>query len=496
MDKKEGVLLEDYCYAAGELLLAAGALDHAEKNFGSVLMVNPFNVAAMTRLARVWFLKGFTAEADRILDRARELAPNDDNVAKMQEEFRETERAWQDNQPQLTITPPSPDWLRYVLSQVCRPSLRREIVALSNEADPNDAVIQLEAMICLIEDKEYEAAARKAPMVHSCLPGNAYACAVVSRAYAYAGYVEPAIQWGRRAVSLDTQSELAWGSLALALALQEKPDATSRELMNAIAQHPTSASVFYYKLGLQKRSTSNNKEAAELFEKALQAQPNDAKALQALGETLLALSEFEQASKVLQKALAVNPGDAKTYGNLGYALLNQGKSAEAAEALRTAVELDPESAVYHSDLAVCLARLNREAEAIQEFRRAIELDPKSASAHYKLANTLVSMGRLPEAVAEYREVIKIVPAQHYVHFNLGTVLHRLGKLEEAINEFHEEIRHNPKFADAYVRLARLYREKGENDLSRDVVERAAGLGIKIDPVTLEPLGTVRPDEKK
>jgi len=496
MEKKEGILLEDYSYAAGELLLAAGALDHAEHNFGNVLMVNPFNVAAMTRLARVWFLKGFIAEADRMLERARELAPNDKNVAKMQEEFREKKRVWQENQPQLTVTPPSPHWLRYVLSQVCPPSLRREIVALSDRADPNDAVIQLEAMIRLIEDKEYQAAARKAPMVHSCLPGNAYACAVVSRAYAHAGYIEPAIQWGRRAVSLDSQSELAWGSLALALTLQEKPDPTSRELMEAIARHPASASVFYYKLGLQKRMTSNNKEATELFEKALQAQPNDAKALQALGEALLALDEFEQATKVLQKAVAVNPGDAKTYGNLGYALSNQGKNAEGAEALRTAIELDPQSAVFHSDLAVCLARLNREPEAIQEFRRAIELDPHSANAHHKLANTLVSVGKLSEAVAEYREVIKIMPAQHYVHFNLGTVLYRLGEIDQAINEFHEEMRHNPKFGDAYVRLAMLYHKKGEYGLARDVVERAAGFGIRIDPLNLEPPGTPPPDEEK
>ncbi len=495
MEKKEGILLDDYCYAAGELLLAAGALDHAEQNFGNVLMVNPFDVAAMTRLAQVWFLKGFIGEADRMLDRARELAPNDKNVAKMQEEFREKERAWQDNQPQLTITPPSPHWLRYVLSQVCRPSLRREIVALSHRTDPNDAVIQLEAMIHLIEHKEYEAAARKAPMVQSCLPGNVYACAVVSRAYAHAGYVEPAIRWGQRAISLDSQSELAWGSLALALALQDKPDATSRKLMKAIAQHPTSASMFYYRLGLQKRSAQKDKEAAQLFEKALQAQPDNVKTLQALGETLLALSEFEQASKVLQKALAVNPGDAQTHGNLGYALLSQGKNAEGAGALRTAINLDPESAVYHSDLAVCLARLNREAEAIQEFRRATELDPRSADAHHKLANTLVSVGNLSEAVAEYRQVIKIMPARHYVHFNLGTVLNRLGKIDEAINEFHEEIRHNPTFGDAYARLASLYRAKGEHSLARDVIKRADELGITIDPATLETLPPARPDEK-
>ena len=448
MDKKEGVLLEDYCYAAGELLLAAGALDHAEKNFGSVLMVNPFNVAAMTRLAGVWFLKGVTREAYRILDAARDLAPNDKDVARIQEEFRETERAWQNEQPQLTITPPSPDWLRYVLSQVCPPSLRREIIALSGTADPNDAVIQLEAMICLLQDKEYEAAARKAPLVHSCLPGNSYACAVVSRAYAHAGYVGPAIEWGRQAISLDNQSELAWGSLALALALQEKPDTTSRELTDAITAHSTFASLFYYELGLHRRSESRNREAAELFEKALAAQPNDTKVLQALGETLLALNELGRASEVLQKVLAVNPGDAKTYGNLGYALLNQGRGAEAAEALHTAIELDPQRAVYHSDLAVALARLNREAEAVQEFRRAIELDPKSATARYNLANTLVNVGKLPEAVTEYREVIRIAPAHPYVHFNLGTVLHRLGHSEEAINEFQEEIRHTPKFPDA------------------------------------------------
>ncbi len=496
MEKKEGIPLEDYCYMAGELLLAAGALDHAEQNLGNVLMANPFHVGAMTRLARVWFLKGFVGEAHRMLDRAHALAPNDKSVARMQEEFRETERAWQDNQPQLIVTPPSPHWLRYVLTQVCAPSLRREIVALSDTTDPNDAVIQLEAMIYLIEDKQFEAAARKAPMVDSCLSGNAYACAAVSRAYAHAGYVEPAIQWGLRALSLDNQSELAWGSLALALALQEKPDTENQKLVKAVAQHPASASMFYYKLGLQKRSTGKDQEAAELFEKALQAQPNNVKALQALSETLLALGRFEQATEVLRRALALNSGDAETHRNLGYALLNQGKNAEGAEALRIAITLDPENAVYHSDLAVCLARLNREAEAIQEFRRATELDPRSADARHKLANTLVSMGNLSEAVAEYREVIKIMPDRHYVHFNLGTVLYRLGEINQAINEFLEEIRYNPKFGDAYARLARLYRMKGENSLARDVVKRAEALGINIDPATLEPLRPAPPNKEE
>jgi tetratricopeptide (TPR) repeat protein len=136
--------------------------------------------------------------------------------------------------------------------------------------------------------------------------------------------------------------------------------------------------------------------------------------------------------------------------------------------------------------------LNREGEAIQEFRRAVELDPRSAEARHKLANTLVSAGNLSQAVPEYRQLIKIMPSRRFVHFNLGTVLYRLGKTDEAINEFREEIRYNPKFGEAYLRLAMLYRTKGQESLVQDVVKRADEFGIRIDPVTLQPPGPVQP----
>jgi len=495
IEQKTGIILEDHCEVAGELLTAAGALDHAEENFGKVLMVNPFNTQAMLGLARVWFVKGVVGEAYRMLERARAIAPKDREILRLEEEFRAAERRWGESPEPFTIVPPKPDWLRYVLTQVRTPSLRREIVALSDAADPNDAVIQLEAMVSLLEDREYQAAAEKAPKVLYGLSGNAYACAAASRAFAHAGDIDRAIQLGQRAASLDSTSTLAWTSLALAYALQDKPDDATRKFMKAMAQHPASASVFYYNLAMQKKRVGKNDEAVKLFENALEAQPGNVEALQSLGEVLLSLGQFERARELLQKAVAANPGNAETHANLGVALMNLRRDAEGVEALKTAVELNPTSAAYHSDLGVGLSRLKRDAESMRELRRAIELDSRLVNARFNLANLLAGAGNLTDAVAEYREVIKIAPSHRYVHFNLAVILHRQDKIDEAIGEYQEEIRHNPSFSPAYTALINVYCERGEHNLALDLARRAADLGVKLDAETQAALRRISPDSK-
>ena len=491
-----GLILEDYCEAIGELLLKTGALDHAEENFGSVLMVDRFNTAAMTNLARVWLLKGLVREARGMLDRARALAPDDKNIARVGKEIRENERAWRDNPQPLTITPPSPDWLRYVLTEVRPAGLRKEIVALSNEPGQKDPLIQLEAMISLIEDKEYAAAARKALVVLRRLSGNAYACATACQALAYAGSPGQAVQLGIRAVSLDSKSELAWRSLGLALTLEDRPDPTARNSIKAITTRPADAYNLYYNLALEKKRIGKGKEAADLFEKALEAVPNDLKALESLGETRLSLGQFEAAAEVLRRAVAMKRADAQLHAKLAWALLNQGKPDEAANVVRTAIEIDPGNAAYHDDLATCLAKLDRNAEAIQEYRRAIELDNTLWDAHDNLANTLVMMGNFAEAVREYREVIRLAPNRPRVRFKLGGVLHRLGEADAAIAEFQEEIRVNPRFAPVHTALVQAYCGRQQYDLAWDAVKRARDLNVAVDPGTLAVLRRANPQGEK
>ena len=485
--KKTGIIIADHSEVARELLSTAGALDHAEEHFGKVLMVDRFNTRAMAELARVWFLKGFIREAHRMLARAHALAPEDDNLIRLEEGFIEKERAWRDNPQFYSVTPPAPDWLRYVLTQVRSRNLREEIVALSEHADPNDAVIQLEAMISLLQDGEYEAAARKATEVFRCLSGNAYACAVACRAFALSGDVERAVPIGIRAVFLDKESKLAWGSLAIAVSRQDKPDGVTKDFIESIAENPQAASEFYYNVGLEKTQTGQNEEAVDLFQKAVDAMPNNVDVQRSLGIALRKVGKFKEAIEVLEKAVAMKPSDAEAHAHLGWAFLKQGRYTESVTALRTAIRLDPGNAVYHNNLGLALVELNRRSETVEEYHRAIELDSNFVSPHYNLANFLAKLGNLSEAVTEYRKTIEIMPEHPYVHFNLAAVLYQQGRIDEAISEYHEEIRYNPKFPNTYDRLVIHYCEKGEYSLARAVVEDAHDLGLELDPNALAAL---------
>jgi tetratricopeptide (TPR) repeat protein len=376
-------------------------------------------------------------------------------------------------------------------------------VSLSDVSDPNDAVIQLEALICLLEDKNYEAAAKtpvpptgktRPEMVLFGLSGNAYACSVVCRAFALAGEVERAVEMGMRAISLDRTNTLAWSSLALALGMQDKPDAATEKLYEALVQNPATAATFYYNLGLQKKQMGKNEEAVSALQEAIKAQPTHVEALQALGDVFFRLERFDEAISILQKAVALNPASAETQANLGQAFLKQGKNAEALVSLAKAIELNPQSALFHSDMGVALERLNRQQEAAEEYRRAISLNPNLVNAHHNLGNLCVKMGNIPEAVREYREAIRIMPAHKSAHLSLGWVLYRQGETDEAIREIEEGLRHNPTFAPGYEMLVKIYCDKGTPKEAWEVVKRAEALGIQVDPDTMATLKRLSTEE--
>ena len=501
IEQSTGLLLEDNCEIAAELMLLTGALDHAEENYGKVLMVNPYHVEAMLGLAQTWFLKGLVAEAHRMLARARALTPKDPRISELSEAFREREAIQRKNPRPFSITPPHPDLLRYALTQVRTPSLRQEIVALSDAADPNDAVIQLEALICLLEDKRNEEAVKtplpstgktRAEMVLFGLSGNAFACAAVCRGFALAGEVEKAVSLGMRAVALDGTSTLAWSGLALAMGMEDKPDTPTVKLYEALARNPATAATFYYNLGLQKKQMGKNEEAALAFQEALKSQPAHLEALQVLGGVLLELQRYDESIGTLQKAAALNPAIAETHANLGQALLRKGMNKEALVSLAKAIELNPQSALFHSDRGVALERLDRNEEAAQEYLRAISLNPNLVNAHHNLGNLCVKMGNLPEAVREYRDAIRIMPAHKSAHLSLGWVLYRQGETEEAIREIEEGLRLNPTFAPGYEMLIKIYCDKGQPEEAWEVVKRAEALGIQVDPDTMAALKRLSP----
>ncbi len=488
-EKSTGVVLETQCVTAADLLAAAGAPDHAEENLGKALMVNPYNTAAMARLAEVWFLKGFVSEARRMLDRVRVFSPNDKYAEAIEKKFQDYEQRLLKGEKAQTVDPPSPDWLNYVLKQQRSAEMRRRIIDLSYRSDPNDAVIQLEAVISLIENGQYEEAAQKSGNVFKCLNGYAFACCAVCEALARGGDVERAIQIGHRAVTLDSQSELAWKCLAIAYAQKGVIDEQTQSFIKMIEKNPPLASMFFYNLGLQNINKGQHKEAADLLDRAVKAEPANIEAQRALGQCLLELNQSKQAIAVLKESLKIKADDPNTHMRLGRALMAQNQVEEGIRALRTAVQLDPKNPLNHYYLGLALdARKNYE-ESMKEYRRAVQLNPNFSNAHFKLGNCYFRKKQYSQAGAEYQRTVEINTKFQNAHLNLGAIYQLQGLNDDAVREYEEELKNFPQFAEPYNRIILIYCKQEEFEKAKDAASRAAEQGVAISPEAISALQT-------
>jgi len=200
---------------------------------------------------------------------------------------------------------------------------------------------------------------------------------------------------------------------------------------------------------------------------------------------------FEQAKKLFLRAIEVDPQFAKAYAALGFAYMfdyqnrwseDPDKSLQRArEYAELAVEKDPKEALAHAvaavaatfqrdleraqseiDLALSLnpnmamayniqggirIYLGRPEEAIPLIERAMRLDPATNSQflHFLgMANLLA--GKYETAAATLRQRILLVPNTDFSRSLLASALGHLGEIDEARRIWHELEEINPKYS--------------------------------------------------
>jgi len=127
---------------------------------------------------------------------------------------------------------------------------------------------------------------------------------------------------------------------------------------------------------------NDDKEAADVFEKAIRLNPDLADAHFWLGLTYNALERKPEADEALKKAIELykkvvqaDPRDADAYFNLGEAYSERHLDEEAARAFKQVVHLRPDDEEAYYQLGKALTRLAQYTEAAAAFQKALEIDP-------------------------------------------------------------------------------------------------------------------------
>ena len=225
-----------------------------------------------------------------------------------------------------------------------------------------------------------------------------------------------------RAADPYLRAEAFWGL--------ERYDQANEEFRTAVAQAGSKA-IYRVRWGLLLHERFNNKDAVDLFNEALQQDPQNAQAY--LGLAVVSADGFDsKAAEYAAKALSLDP-----------------KLVEAHELMANlALEnADPQEAASEADKALAISNEALEAMAVHAavdvlsdhspdawFAKIKTVNPSYGDGYALVGYHLVLNRRYEDGVAYYRKAIEADPKLWAARSQLGINLMRLGQVEEPLKQ--------------------------------------------------------------
>jgi TolB-like protein/Flp pilus assembly protein TadD len=179
----------------------------------------------------------------------------------------------------------------------------------------------------------------------------------------------------------------------------------------------------------------------------------------------------QKAAELFEKAVAVDPAYALAWAGMAQAYAapkarvpSRGEFEKAKTAIRKALELDPDLPEAHTAAGVFKMYWDLDyAGAEKELRRALELNPRDTAALTHYGYLLQCLRRFDESIAVKQRQMEIDPMSPGVHWGLAHAYLTARQDERGIREAFLVLSMQPKYAEVYVGLTRIYALRGEYD---------------------------------
>jgi len=194
-------------------------------------------------------------------------------------------------------------------------------------------------------------------------------------------------------------------------------------------------------------SRDKNDEAADLFQRAIDLDPNYAAAYAALGGshfeavvsgwTEFREDELDQAETLAQKALALDPSTTSAYRLLAIINMYKRRYDLALGQIDRALEINPSEAEIYSQRGIILVWAGRAAEALPWLEGALRFDRAHALTSQNLCFAYFFLGRYADAVESCDRALSRTPSrgiQLQAHPFLAATYAEMGRNQEAEGE--------------------------------------------------------------
>ena len=197
--------------------------------------------------------------------------------------------------------------------------------------------------------------------------------------------------------------------------------------------------------------------------------------------------DYRSEKTLWQSAVQAVPDNARAHNNLALALQAEGNLEQAVLSYRRALESDPNLSQAYNNLGGSLYRLRRLPEAIAVLRQALVGRPHFLEARYNLGQALLAAGQYEQAVVHLRKVLVVEPDMFAARFKAGEALLGLGRVDEALANFVRAAQLRPGDVETRLYLGRAYEQLGRASAAagtyRRVLELQPSNAVALERIT-------------
>ena len=174
--------------------------------------------------------------------------------------------------------------------------------------------------------------------------------------------------------------------------------------------------------------------ARELFSRAIELAPQDARPYYYFAQFCLSQEMYRQADYLSEEAVSRDPAYPDALMLRAQILAMKRQTTAARELLEKACKLDPNNAEAHFQLGVLFDGRQLHPEAVQHFQKVIALRPNDPRAYDYLALNLESLGEPKRAEAAYQSGLRVNEGpffDSFLDYNYGRFLMKGNRLAES-----------------------------------------------------------------
>jgi len=253
--------------------------------------------------------------------------------------------------------------------------------------------------------------------------------------------LQRSVEFFERAIEADPQFALAWAALADAYNMDtvysETPTAESvpkarAAAMKALEFDDTLAEAHTALGWIRLTSDRDWKGAEHAFQRAIELNPNYARAHNHYGGLLAALGRFDEAIAAKRAGTALDPLSAPFHAATAWILHFAGRHAEAIASAREALVLEEEFYRAHLYAGYACEQQRRYPEALAEFEKARALSPDNAEVLASIAHLRAAAGHEDEARQIVKELVAMSSEKHVDGYAMAVAYAGLGLRDEAL----------------------------------------------------------------